>query len=136
MIQRLLWLLLTLSLVMTATSFTHYSSIGLDHETGQGENVIRHYWRLRWPSNGAFFIGYGTHPRPDLTEPSERFDPAAQLFAKRTATPQWTGSLLGIRTLHTGTAAIHEYWIGVPALYLPILFGLSSLWQKKRLLRS
>lgn len=117
---------------MTATSFTHYTSIGLDDELLRDGVVVRRYWRLRWPGNGAVFIGAGHHLRDDLTVPSERFDLAAAFFSPTTApSPDWNGRLLGIRIASEVYDGAASHWVGVPAFYIPVLVSAIVFFRRR-----
>ena len=128
----ILWLITLVFILFTATSFTHYTSVGLDNEVLTASGVQRNYYRLRWPGNGAFFIGSGSHLVPDLLKPSEQLDPAATFFrAEHDAYPEWQGRLIGYQIVEVA-GENRQWWVGVPSFYVPILALIAIILAKRK----
>ncbi len=76
--------------VMAASSYFAYTTIGFDFETATPTGVEAVYYRLRW-DDGATWIGRATQPvgRPD--HDLDWFDPGGTLLARpsRPKHPRW-----------------------------------------------
>jgi len=86
MFKKLLLSLLLLGFIGTAalwaTSYTHYTSVGIDHDqhvnNEANKSILHSYYRVRWPGNGSIWFGGGQSKRPiDSPKPFEAFDLAA-----------------------------------------------------------
>lgn len=111
-------LLLTL---LWLSSYTHYTSIGVDSERVKGETVDYHYYRLWWPGNGSLLVGRGITMQPFNPEKQyDNFDLGAAFFR-----PQ--SRKLEARTAWNKTGfwyinppkPVRQYWLGIPA-WLPV----------------
>ncbi|MEZ5477135.1 MAG: hypothetical protein R3E95_06520 [Thiolinea sp.] len=50
--------------LMWLSSYTHYTSLGLDHDRYRGQAVEHAYYRIHWNGHGEFWAGFGTQLRP------------------------------------------------------------------------
>lgn len=141
--RRLFGLLLSLAtlwlLVMTALSWSFYTSYGVDLETHEGDRVRCSYYRVRWPGNGGIWFGGGAHYRRTTSKPFVSFDPAASAFHDvrwhRVPEPITFWNRLGFWWIvdsptdpsnpHPVPRLLWGFWLGVPA-WLPVLVAL--LW--------
>lgn len=46
-------------LVLVPPSYSRYTSLGFDIERQQGDQVLDHFYRVRWPGDGSFRVGRG-----------------------------------------------------------------------------
>lgn len=125
--------LLALSLlVMGLSSYTYYSTLGIDNERVQGEQVDYHYYRFWWPGNGALLIGFGASLKAyDPATQYDLFDPAGTLFRtpyKPLEIKSWWNRLGFWWINHKNP---RQVWIGIPAL-LPALFLMVAWWRLRK----
>lgn len=115
-------------LVMALSSYTHYSTIGLDNEQVQGSQVQYRYYRLWWPGNGALLIGWGESLQAyDPKKKYDLLDPAATFFRAPHKQPpiQSIWNRLGFWWVNQPNP--RQVWLGVPAL-LPALLLVVMGW--------
>lgn len=120
-------------LVMSVTSYTHYSTIGIDNEKVQGEQVIYRYYRLWWPSNGALLIGYGETVKAfNPNQQYDLFDPAGTIFQNPHKLPEIKSSWNRLRFWWINNAEPKQLWIGMPAFLPVLLLGVLWWWLKRK----
>ena len=147
MLKKALLALLLLGLlgssVMWATSYTHYTSVGIDHDqrvnadNEQQQTHIQHsYYRVRWPGNGSIWLGGGKSLRPhDSPKPFEPFDLAATFMHPQPVLPPIDSSYnkagFWFKSL---TKPSRQIWLGVPSWLPVVVLGLLSfiLWRRNR----
>lgn len=67
--------------VMALSSYTRYSTLGIDNEQIFGEQIYYRYYRMWWPGNGALLIGWGDSLQTyDPKRSYHVFDPAGTFF--------------------------------------------------------
>lgn len=135
--KKKLTLLLTLTLLGTTlmwlTSYTHYTSIGIDIDTRHNQLIKHHYYRVRWPGNGSIWFGGGTSQRAsDPNRPYEPFDLAASFLHTNPTKPEPHSILNYIGFWqHNSPSPNHQYWLGIPA-WLPVfLLGITIFRLRK-----
>ena len=112
-ITYLLSLKLILLTIMWLSSYTHYTSIGVD--------IDHQYYRVRWPGNGSIWLGGGNTQRAsDPTNPYEPFDLAATFFYANPRRPEakttfnrWGFWYKSIQKPN------QQMWVGIPS-WLPV----------------
>jgi hypothetical protein len=130
-------------MVMWMTSYTHYTSVGVDSDRVVGDSVVQTHYRLRWPGNGSFFMGYDQYLKP-ASEPLELFDPGAALFQEpRRPAPQSWWNEVGFWSLSRrnplaqvlpGVSVVPwSSWLGIPS-WVPVLLTavLPAVWWRRR----
>jgi len=108
--------------LMWLTSYTHYTSIGIDADTRENALIAHHYYRVRWPGNGSIWFGGGISQRAsDPARPYEPFDLAASFLHANPEkpTPRSTLNRLGFWKQNSPSPNL-QYWLGIPA-WLPVL---------------
>lgn len=122
-INLLLSLLLLVTALLSISSYTHHSSIGVDHDFEQQDRVLHKYYRVNWTGYGSILIGYGSQWRhKDVARPLEKFDLASS-FLKPAEVPAERDSFwkrMGFWFVCSASPA-PIFWIGVPG-WLPVLF--------------
>lgn len=123
---RLVTGLLALSLWgMALSSYTHYSTIGIDNEQVQGEQVQYRYYRLWWPGNGALLVGWGESLQAyDPKKKYDLLDPAGTFFRVPHKQPQIQSSWNRLGFWWMNQSNPKQVWLGVPALLPALLFML------------
>ena len=126
-------------LLLTAfylSSYTHHSSIGIDHDVQTDSGVLNYYYRVNWTGYGSVVVGYGSRlVRDDASRPLERFDPAGALFKPPQTMPEaktvW--NRLGFWYVSGGKPK-PLLWVGVPGLLLVLvlLACLFGVWRSTR----
>jgi len=147
MFKKLLLSLFILAFIGTAalwaTSYTHYTSLGIDHDQyinnvtsdDNNKNILHSYYRVRWPGNGSIWFGGGQSERPlNSPKPFETFDLAATFLYHNPELPpvESTYNKVGF-WLKTMEKPSKQFWLGIPA-WLPVFIsGLLSivLWRKR-----
>ena len=119
--------------LMWFTSYTHYTSIGIDADTKQNGLIAHHYYRARWPGNGSIWFGGGISQRAsDPAHPYEPFDLAATFLYPDPQKPKahslW--NRLGFWREYHSSPDI-QYWLGIPAFIPIMLFSGLLFWIKK-----
>lgn len=119
---------------MWLTSYTHYTSIGIDVDTQKNEQITHHYYRVRWPGNGSVWLGGGISQRAsNPNKPYEPFDLAATFLAANPEKPQPKSWLNRMGFWYQKTS--QQWWVGTPA-FMPIvllgvmLFGIKNFHSK------
>lgn len=116
------------------SSYTHYTSFGVDHDLERGDRVLHVFGRIRWTGYGSFWVGYGsTWKARNAVEKLERFDPAA-VFFRRATEPLSTASFwnrAGFWFIHASQPR-PTLWIGVPSWLPVLLLGLLLFWGYSR----
>lgn len=133
------WALTTPLLLLTVfclNSYTHHSSIGIDHDVQTDSGVLNYYYRVNWTGYGSVFVGYGSRlVSAEQSLPLERFDPAGALFKPPQTRPEpktlW--NRLGFWSV-SGAKPTPLWWVGVPAwlLVLGLLACLFGVWRSLR----
>jgi len=97
--------------------------LGLDVEKKNGQDIIQTFYRIQWPGNGSFIIGFISRYEEDLTKPFERYDLGGAFFDrpwKPTVKSIW--NKIGFWHINNnGSKFIQQLWIGIPN-WLPVLF--------------
>ena len=120
---------------MWATSYTHYTSVGIDHDQREEQQIKHSYYRLRWTGGGSIWLGGGKSYRPlNSPKPFETLDLAATFLYPEPELPKvesiynkagfWYKSM---------TQPSRQFWLGVPA-WLPVIilsFLSFVLWRKR-----
>ena len=105
--------------LMCLTSYTHYTSIGIDVDTMKNQQITHRYYRVRWPGNGSIWLGGGlSHRASNPDSPYEPFDLAATFLASNPIKPQPNSRLNQIGFWYYTPR--QQGWIGIPS-FLPIL---------------
>ena len=147
MFKKLLLSLLFLGFIGTATlwatSYTHYTSLGIDHDQhlnndasdSNGKSILHSYYRVRWPGNGSIWFGGGQSKRPiDSPKPFEAFDLAATFLYPSPELPAiesaYNKAGFWLKTMDKPSK---QFWIGVPAWLPVVIFGFLSLLLWRRL---
>lgn len=135
-------LLTTLAILLLAfVGSFYYTSMGVDLEADEGDNVRCTYYRIRWPGDGSLWLGGGEHYRPLRLRPLCPFDPASSAFRKPEHFPEaltfW--NRLGFWWIvdpvsdpcnkHGHPKLTWGFWFGIPA-WLPAVF--TGLWWWRR----
>ncbi|WP_298610137.1 hypothetical protein [uncultured Thiothrix sp.] len=121
-------LLALTSFVMALSSYTRYSTLGIDNEQVFGEQVNYRYYRMWWPGNGALLIGWGeSFQTYDPKRSYDVFDPAGTFFRSPHKQPQIQSSWNRIGFWWINSLNPRQIWVGVPAI-LPALFLLGLWW--------
>jgi hypothetical protein len=134
-INRLLVLCFAVTVMLALSSYTHHSSIGMDHDFEKPGRILHKYYRINLTGYGAILIGHGSQWRQhDSGKALEKFDLASS-FLKPAETPAkrdtfWKG--LGFWFVQSGSPA-PMLWIGIPS-WLPVLVLsiLLFMYYKKR----
>jgi hypothetical protein len=133
MVRFLVALIALMFLVFGLSSYTHYSTLGIDNEEVQGNKVLYRYYRLWWPGNGALLIGHGKTLKP--YQPQQHYDlidPASTFFEKphKQPNPHSFWNRLGFWWIHESQP--QQQWIGLPALLPALLLGVLWLGLKHK----
>ncbi len=119
--------------VMWLTSYSFYTSLGIDMDEVEGAQIRYTYLRVRWPGDGSFRLGRGALYRPLESAPVEPFDLGGVFFqpARRT-TPRSFWNRLGFwwvdEAAGKGARSLPwAYWIGIPSWLPPLLAGLVTM---------
>ena len=119
LIDLLLAFMLLAATLMWLSSYTHYTSIGIDVDMRQDKQISHHYYRVRWPGNGSIWLGGGVSQRAsDPDKPYEPFDLAATFLASNPEKPQATSMLNRFGFWYPKTS--QQWWVGVPS-FMPVL---------------
>lgn len=132
LVRTLIGFIAVVFLVFGLSSYTHYSTLGIDNEQVQGEQVDYHYYRLWWPGNGALLIGGGASFKPyNPANHYDLFDPAGTVFRtphKHLEAQSWWNRI-GFWYIHDSST--RQFWLGLPAL-LPALVLIWLWWRLRR----
>ena len=117
-------ILLVLS-ALWLSSYTHHSSIGIDHDKQIESGILKHYYRLNWTGHGSVWLGYASSKRSASSDQKlEKFDPASALLKPVKPLPdsatRW--NRIGFWYINSSKPT-PSFWIGIPS-WLPILLPL------------
>jgi hypothetical protein len=120
--------------MMFVLSYSYLNNFGLDEESKNGQNVIQTFYRIAWPGNGSFLIGFISRYKQDFSEPFERYDLGGAFFErpwKQAGQSIWNKT--GFWYINDqGSKFLQEIWIGVPS-WLPVLvFGTIGLVVRRK----
>ncbi|RVU83746.1 hypothetical protein EOL70_15590 [Leucothrix sargassi] len=129
--------LLALTTLLWLSSYTHRTSVGIDHDFEQANDKVLHtFSRLSWTGHGSIWLGYSSTIKDKREGVAlEKLDIAA-VFFKRVKTPLdpsvsvW--NKLGFWYIH-GQSPNASLWLGIPS-WLPVLL-IALFMRKKRELR-
>jgi len=115
---------LLLLMVFCLSSYTHHSSIGIDHDVQTDSGILHYYYRVNLTGYGSVLVGYGSRMvRADQNRSLERFDPAGALFKPAQTRPEvktvW--NRLGFWCVNS-SKPVSVFWVGVPG-WLLVLWG-------------
>src|SRR5262245_7983687 len=127
--------------VMWLSSYTFYNSIGVDvsHPSQNGFTTI--HYRIRWPGNGAFWVGWIAREYLPKKDSKIELDLGGAIFQPPAGPEiksvwQWLGfwwidkhEVESNFTKSSGLINTWENWLGIPSWLLPI-FG-RLLWVLK-----
>ncbi len=132
-ITYLLSLKLILLTIMWLSSYTHYTSIGVDIDRKENSNITHKYYRVRWPGNGSIWLGGGNTQRAsDPSKPFEPFDLAATFFYANPQRPEAKTTLNRWGFWYKSVQKPNQQmWIGIPS-WLPVLIVILMLLNFKR----
>ena len=121
-IDLLLILLFLVTTLLSISSYTHHSSIGVDHDFEMQDRVLHKYYRVNWTGYGSILVGYGSQWRgKDANRPLEKFDLASSLL-KPAEIPAERSSFwnkVGFWFVSSDSSA-PMLWLGIPG-WLPVL---------------
>ena len=141
MFKKLLLSLMFLGFIGTAalwaTSYTHYTSIGIDHDQhinnegsdSNNKNILHSYYRVRWPGNGSIWFGGGQSKRSiNSPKPFEAFDLAATFLYPNPELPiiESAYNKAGF-WLKNREKPSQQFWLGIPAWLPVVILGFLSL---------
>ena len=108
---------------MFAFSYSYLNNLGLDEENKSGKDTIQTYYRIAWPGNGSFIIGFLSRYKIDFSEPFERYDLGGSFFDRPWRPPvRSIWNKVGFWYINNhGSNFIKQIWIGIPS-WLPVLF--------------
>ena len=130
----LVQLLAIVSLVLFSLGclgYRYYTTLGIDQETVENQQVLYRYYRFWWPGNGALLIGYGESWQ--VFNPGKQYD-CFDLAGTLLRTPyknipmQSIWNRLGFWWIATETPK--QRWLGVPSLLPAVCLAL--VWWKLR----
>lgn len=143
MFKKLLLSLLLLGFIGTAalwaTSYTHYTSVGIDHDqhvnNEANKSILHSYYRVRWPGNGSIWFGGGQSKRPiDSPKPFEAFDLAATFLYPNPELPiiesAYNKAGFWLKSIEKPSK---QFWLGLPAWLPFVILGFLSLLLWRRL---
>jgi len=119
-------------LLFGLTSYHYYSTIGIDNERIQGDQVDYRYYRFWWPGNGALLVGFGETIKPYNPKVQyDLFDPAGTLLRSpyKPLEVQSLWNRLGFWWINNSNP--RQFWVGVPAL-LPAFLLCSAWWRLRK----
>ncbi len=133
---RICIVLCVLFALMFPFSYSYMNQFGLDEENKNGQDIIQTFYRIEWPGNGSFVIGFISRYKQDFSEPFERYDLGGSFFDrpwKPTVKSIWNKIGFWYIDNHGGNV-IRQFWIGIPS-WLPVLFfgGMALILRTKSL---
>ncbi|MEE9444187.1 MAG: hypothetical protein V3V19_00840 [Cocleimonas sp.] len=134
--KKIFTVLLTLKLIvltlMWLSSYTHYTSIGVDIDTQKDNNITHHFYRVRWPANGSIWFGGGNTQRSsDPSKHYEPFDLAATFFYANPQRPEVKSTLNAWGFWHQSAQKPNKQtWVGIPS-WVPAIFILLIILNMK-----
>jgi len=120
---RICIVLCVLFALMFIFSYSYLNNFGLDEEIINGQDIIQKFYRIAWPGNGSFIIGFLSRYKQDFSGPFERYDLGGSFFDrpwKPTVKSIWNKIGFWYIDNHGGNV-IRQFWIGIPS-WLPVLF--------------
>lgn len=114
---------------MWLSSYSFYTSLGVDTERAEGATVRSTYYRVRWPGDGSFRVGGGALGRPLTARPVQPFDLGGTFFQPaRRSVPRSLWNRLGFWWVEApeewdGEQLLWTWWIGIPSWLLPTAAG-------------
>ncbi len=119
--------------VMWLSSYSFYTSLGLDMDRLEGSIVRYTYLRVRWPGDGSFRVGGGALLRPLPDKPVEPFDLGGRFFQPpRQSMPRSVWNRIGFwwvdepleqdELLNTWV-----FWVGIPSWMPALLTGAGAV---------
>ncbi len=120
---------------MWLSSYTHYTSIGIDTDTQKNNQITHRYYRLRWPGNGSIWLGGGISQR--VSDPARPYDPfdwaATFLYSTPEKLPTYSMlNRLGFWYKRSDSLSNQQFWVGVPSIIPVFLLVLALLVIKKK----
>ncbi|MDB5326668.1 MAG: hypothetical protein JWM57_2237 [Phycisphaerales bacterium] len=80
-----------LALLLLTWPLTYwYTSLGIDSDVAQGNDVVSTYYRVRWPGQGIMMVGYVIERVPAHGKPIEPFDLGGTFLQPTRAAPPVT----------------------------------------------
>jgi hypothetical protein len=118
-------------MVMWLTSYSFYTSFGVDTDRAEGSTVRSTLYRVRWPGDGSFRVGGGASSRALQGYSVEPFDLGGTFFQPpRRSTPRSFWNRIGFWWVDVPKAQegvlLWTFWIGVPSWFLPLVAG--AMW--------
>ena len=117
-----LYALLLLFTALWLSSYTHHSSIGIDHDQRTDSGVLYYYYRINWTGNGSIWAGYGSSQLSASQDRKlEKFDPASAFLKPAQPLPESATRLnrFGLWYINSSKST-PVFWIGIPS-WLPVL---------------
>lgn len=114
--------LLLLATLLWLSSYTHHSSIGIDHDFEKQDRILHKFYRVNWNGHGSILLGYGSVWKAvDKTKPLEKFDPASALLkpVKKPLESNFYWNSVGFWYINSPSPR-PTFWIGIPS-WLPVL---------------
>jgi hypothetical protein len=114
---------------MWLSSYSFYTSLGVDTERVEGAMVRSAYYRVRWPGDGSFRVGGSALDRPHSAQPVEPFDLGGTFFQPaRRPVPRSFWNRVGFWWVdeperRDGEPLRWTWWIGIPSWLLPVAAG-------------
>ncbi len=127
-IGRLLILCFVITTLLSISSYSHHSSLGIDHDFEQQDRILHKYYRLNWTGYGSILIGYGSQwKQKQVGKALEKFDLALSLLkpAETPADRNTIGKRLGFWFIKSESPT-PMLWVGFPS-WLPVLLLLLLL---------
>lgn len=104
-------------------SYSYLNNMGLDEENKNGEEIIQTFYRIAWPGNGSFIVGFLARYKKDFSEPFEHYDLGGSFFDrpwKPKVKSNWNKIGFWYIDNHPRNV-IKQLWIGIPS-WLPVVF--------------
>ena len=108
--------------ILWISSYTHYTSLGIDHDIEREHQTLHVFARIRWTGHGSIWIGYGSQwKQADSITQLEKFDLAGVFFRRATqsldAPSFW--NRVGFWFIRSQSPQ-PTFWVGIPS-WLPVL---------------
>ncbi len=119
--------------VMWLSSYSFFTSLGLDHDRVEGAQVRYTYLRARWPGDGSFRMGGGGLLRPLEIHAVEPFDLGGRFFKPpRRSVPRTFWNRLGFWWLTEPSEQDEAqntwvFWVGIPSWLPALLTGVVTV---------
>lgn len=114
---------------MCLSSYSLYTSLGMDTDHLEGDSVRYTYYRIRWLGDGSFRIGGGALARPLSAAPVDPFDLGGTFFeparrpVPRSSWNHWGFWWVDEPEPHDNRRQIWTFWIGLPSWLPPLGTG-------------